>query len=353
MSKTIDAYYKTGIPLLDIIIGGAGIPVPSIMEFFGSEGGSKTTLALYLATKFLNNFENSEFIYIDAEFKLDEKRFNYIIYNSGIEKDRVEIIRSNIIEDIFDDLSKRLESNALEGKKTIIVLDSIANLMSKTNEGKGYSGAKDAAIIAGKLTELSYKIYRSKSQLILINQVRDNLQTGRGLRTPKGRYIKHISPIRVKISRDAKVTTKIGDLEIEEGIVVKLETEKNQMFIPRMTAKLFINNEKGVDELRSIFEQLKEYKIIQQSGAWSIFKYGDYNLKFRGYNEFKKKIKENPELLPLFAYLFYKRFVNISPLSKAKLIKDLWKYEEKFGFEKTELTDEEKKLLEYLEINND
>lgn len=357
--KDVKTYYKTPIPHLNIILGGAGVPLPSIIEMFGSEGGAKTTIALFFASQFLKNFKNSRFLYIDTEFKLDEKRFDYIMFNNNISKDRYEIFRSNYIEDIFDKLEEEYRKAGIEEVKLIAVLDSIANTISKpkkkrkkngeeVEESKGYSGAKDASLITSRLTSLSADVFKANSQLIIINQVRDNLSTGRGFRTPKGRHLKHIVPIRIKVSKDGKVAKKIGDVEVEEGITVKLEIEKNQLFIPRFMTKLFVHNEKGVDVIYNIHEQLKEFKIVSQAGAWTSFKYGDYNLKWRGLSEFKKVITENPDLLDLFTYLMYQRFMNISPLAKVKMIDDVWELEERFGFEKTELTEKEKELYEYL-----
>lgn len=338
--------YKTPIAHLNLILGGSGIQIPSIIEFFGSENSAKSTLAQFLAIHFLKSFSQSKLFYINSEFKLDEKRFDYIMFNNGIDKKQYEIWPNNILEDIGQELEKRLKEAELDEVPLLITWDSVANVKSKDSSGAGYSGAKDAAMISSMLSNISELLYKTNSHLLVINQVRDNLG-GKGFRTPKGRALKHLAVIRCKLQCEKKVMKKVDGVEIEDGIVVNVKTEKNQLFIPRLNTKLYIQNETGVNVSASIHEVCKAFNIFSSAGAWTSFKYGDYNFKWRGITEFADLLAANEELLELLSYLLIKKYSGISHLVKIKLIDDLWRLEDKFGFEKTELTDKEKEMLEH------
>ena len=266
------------------------------------------------------------------------------MYINDINKDRYEIWSNNILEDIGVELEKRLKEAELDEVPLMVIWDSVANVKSKDAGSGGYSGAKDANLITGILSGISELLYKANSQLLVINQVRDNLG-GKGFRTPKGRALKHLAAIRCKLQCERKVVKKVDGVEVEDGIVINVKTEKNQLFIPRLNTKLYIQNETGVNVPASIHEVCKAFNIFSSAGAWTSFKYGDYNFKWRGISEFAELLAGNDELLDLLSYSLLKKYVGISSLVKIKMIEELWKYEEKFGLEKTELTENEKEML--------
>lgn len=320
-------FYKTGITQLDVILCGKGVKYPSIIEIFGSENTSKSTIAQHFFSCFLSQVKNSKCIYINTEFKSDEVRFDYILNNFNLDKDRVNLIEKNNINEIKDILLSELKSAKLDGINLVIVIDSVANMIDGSSSG-GYSGAKDTIALTGMLTSISELLYKTNSHLIIINQVRDNMG-GYGLRTPKGRALKHLAGIRCKLKQTKSFKKKIGGIEIEQGILVQLETVKNQYFLPNLSCYLFIDNEKGVDTNLSIIENAKSLNIISQSGAWSVLKLQDeelgldFNFKWRSVDDFKELCSKEPKLLPALNYLILSRYSIISDLSKLKLEEDI------------------------------
>ena len=75
-------------PKMNYITYG-GLPLGRIVEFFGEEGGGKTTTALDMIANFQNMYPDKEVLYIDAENTLDKEWAVKI----GVDVDRITLFQ--------------------------------------------------------------------------------------------------------------------------------------------------------------------------------------------------------------------------------------------------------------------
>jgi RecA/RadA recombinase len=347
--------FKTPLRNFDIIVGGCGIPQPSIIELWGVKDSGKTTLAQQLPIWFIKYNKSvgkkAKNIYIDSELKLDAQRFFYMAFNEGVNpEDDIIILQTNEISEIFSAIENTLKDAIYDEISYFIVWDSIADITTKevkTKDKGGYVEAKITAEFTAKMPIISSLIHKTSSVLLLLNQARQNLKTGMGYVSKRGEYLKHKDLIKIRMS-GSKIEKKYGDLKVKGDVLSEAVVEKNHYFDAGLSTLIYITSE-GIDVLRSLYESLKAYGIIGQTGAWSIFKFKDFDLKWRGYNEFVKLVSEKPELIRIFEYLIMKKFAK-SPLAVVKMIDDIWQIEEEFGWEKTELDENSKKLYDYVKF---
>jgi len=337
-------YFKTDIPYLDIVLSGNGFKLGKIYEIFGVESSAKSTVAQFFVKKFQEKI-NGKVLYIDTENAFDLRRFAYM----GGSLDNFEVFTSVIIEDILEKINEELDNAYINNQPVFIVFDTIASTITRKEKEKGEFSegiTKRPRILSTVFPQLADKIAKTNSALVLVNQVYDLIQGVGGKRSKGGRAIRYFSSVRIEVSRIKDIVKKQGDLEIPEAIFVKLKTIKNKLFYPRLEIPLYIHNEKGVLEIESIIEFLVDNKIVSKAGGWKRFKFGDIDFKFNNADSFIKQSTDIPNFKEILQYIIIKRYINISPLVKVKLIDWLNEIEEKLNIEKTNLSEYESYLAQ-------
>lgn len=330
-----------------------GIPKGKATEFFGPEGGGKTTAALDVvgqAQKFArkqweeqleeitqelttlqekNNKSDKDKIkklielkekleedgprkavYVDAENTLDEDwaRLN------GVDTESLILIRpqDQTAEQILQMMLDIIDTGLVE----IIVLDSVPMLVSQqlydqTLEKKSYAG------IAGALTEFSRrvspKISKHHTALVIINQVREDLENPYNMyNTPGGRALKHLYALRIYCRKGAFLDDKNQEIpnskaDNPSGNKAELKIIKTKVCKPdRLIGFHTINYSKGIDVMNDTVEMALLYGFIALTGSWykfidpstgEIMTLGDgTELKFQGRPALLKYLEEDEEL---------------------------------------------------------
>lgn len=169
-------------PRLNYMLYG-GIPQGRLIEFFGSEGGGKTTSALDIVKNAQQMFPEKRVLYIDCERTLDTEWAKLL----GVNIDELILFRpeTETAEQIFEVALKFMDS----GEISLCILDSIGVMVSaqayeKTMEERTYGGISQA------LTLFSRKAVpicaRNHCTLIGINQMRDDMGSMYGGETTTG-----------------------------------------------------------------------------------------------------------------------------------------------------------------------
>lgn len=330
-----------------------GVPVGKSTEFFGPEGGGKTTSALdvvgqaqkaasakwekqvseseseleILETK--NNKSDKDRIkklkayveqlhldgprkavYIDAENTLDEEWAQ----KNGVDTDALYLIKPE------DQTAEQVLQIALDlidtGSVEILVIDSIPMLVSQqvfdqTLEKKSYGG------IAGALTDfsrrVSHKISTNHTALVTINQSRDDLGNEYNIyHTPGGRAWKHLHALRIYCRKGTFLDEKNQEIpaskaQTPNGNKGDLRIVKTKVCKPdRITGFHTINYSKGIDVMNDTIEMAVQYGFITQSGAWfyimdgpggEVMTLGDNStLRFQGRPALLKYLEDDSEL---------------------------------------------------------
>ena len=279
-----------------------GLAVGRIIEFFGEEGGGKTTTALDIVANHQNMFPDRDVLYIDAENTLDIEWAQKL----GVDVDRLYLLQpeSQSAEQIFDFICECVSS----GEVGLWVIDSLAALMSSQELEKDMDEATYAGI-SKPLTRFSKKIEMlNKHQCtgIGINQVRDKLNSPYGgTTTPGGHAWKFFCSTRIEFRRGKYFDEKGNDLsrsaETPAGNYVLAHIEKTKTAPPsRKEGQYRIRYDIGIDYLADLVDVAILYDIIDKHGAW--FTIIDTETgevlqdKIQGQANVFKLLDENPEI---------------------------------------------------------
>lgn len=330
-----------------------GIPKGKSTEFFGPEGGGKTTAALDVtgqAQKAAKIAWGKELGEVSAE--LD----NLIAKNNKSDKDRIKKLQERQLKletdgprkAVYFDTENTLDEDWAQkngvdtealylvrpddqtaeqvlqmvldivdtGLVEILVIDSIPMLVSQqifdqTLEKKSYGG------IAGALTEfsrrISSKISRHHTALLSINQSRDDLANEYNLyNTPGGRAWKHLHALRIYCQKgmfldDNNQEIATSKAQTPNGNKGNLKIIKTKVCKPdRLTGFHTINYSKGIDVMNDTVEMAVQYGFIVLAGSWyriidpstgEIMTLGDNTeLKFQGRPKLLAYLEEDTDL---------------------------------------------------------
>lgn len=289
-------------PLLNWATYG-GIPRNKITEFHGAPGGGKTTTAVDVCKNavkiFHEEFEESvttmrsqvstgkkelagpledlidqgpkKVFYLDLEHAFDKKWSAKL----GLSKSDIEIMQPPNVpaEDILQTVQEIIET----GEVGMVVLDSIPSLVPKAELEKKY-GEKTVASLAGLLNVFMRKIVsiltRYECTLLMINQIRDNMDNPYVVNTPGGQAPKFYASLRMLFRLGSPVDFVGNELpastENPAGYIVnaKLVKQKSAPW-DRKLGTYYLMTQTGI---REDFDYAKlaisKYGIIKKSGAW-------------------------------------------------------------------------------------
>ncbi|CAN5182567.1 recombinase RecA [soil metagenome] len=254
---------STGSILIDHAIGIGGLPVGRIVEIFGPEASGKTTLAMHAIAQAQQRGGICAFI--DAEHAMDP------VYatNLGINIDDLIISQPDYGEQALDIAEMLIRSGAVD----IIVIDSVAALVPKAelegDMGDSHMGLQ-ARLMSQALRKLTPVVHKSKTVLIFINQIRQNI--GAMPFAPKetttgGNALKFYASLRLDVRRIASI--KRDERHIGNTIVVKIV--KNKVAPPFRQVKLDLLFSEGISKELELLDAAIENKVLIQSGSWISF----------------------------------------------------------------------------------
>lgn len=289
-------------PLLNYATYG-GIPRNKITEFFGNNGGGKSSTAIDICHNAIELFhqewehkcndmrkklENGKkewagpledleeqgpkkVLYLDLEHSFDNKWASKM----GITSDAIDVMQppDTPAEDILQTLQEIVET----GEVGLVVLDSIPSLVTKAELDKKY-GERTVSSLAGLMTVFMRKIVpiltRYECTLLMINQIRDNMDNPYVINTPGGNAIKFYCSLRILFRLGSPVDFLGNELpqstENPAGYIVnaKLVKQKTAAF-DRKLGSYFLMSQSGI---RPDFDYAKlavtKYGMIKKAGAW-------------------------------------------------------------------------------------
>lgn len=289
-------------PLMNYCTYG-GIPRYKITEFFGSEGGGKTTTAVDIcknAIKIFNEEYQAEVdtlrelflsgnktadgelenltdrgpqrvLYIDLEHAFDGKWSETL----GISESDMDIMQPpNVVaEDILQTIMEIVET----GEVGLVVLDSIPSLIPRTELEKKL-GEKTVAALAGLLCIFCRKIIslltRYKCTLLMINQIRDNLNNPYVVNTPGGKAPKFYASLRIQFRIGKPVDFLGNELPVNTEnpagylVVASLVKQKSAPW-DRKQGTYYLMCQSGIrPDFDYALLAINKYGIIHKAGAW-------------------------------------------------------------------------------------
>lgn len=248
-----------------------GIPIGKVTEFYGEEGGGKTTTALDIVANYQQMPDAKQVLYLDVENTLDKKWAEKL----NVDVDKLIILqpKAQSAEEIFDIILQAVET----GEVGLWVLDSIGVMASeqeweKDMNEKTYGGISQSLTRFGKKIEMLNARYGCTG--IGINQERADMNSPYGgTKTVGGFAWKYICSARLRFSKGKFLDEKGNELsrsaDTPVGNLVMMSMTKNKTCSSdRRTGQYTINYAHGIDYLRDLIDTAIRFDIIQKSGAW-------------------------------------------------------------------------------------
>ena len=289
-------------PLLNYSTYG-GIPRNLITEFCGNPGGGKSTTAVDICKNSIEIFQEEyeeqlaqlqekaqsgdkqakaevadlqdlgpkKVLYVDLEHTFDAAWSKTL----GIDNDVINIMQPPNVpgEEILQTVQDLIET----GQIGLVVIDSVPSLVTKRELDKKY-GEVTVASQAGLLTVFCRKIVpiltRHKCTLLLINQIRDNMDNPYVIQTPGGKALKFYCSLRMLFKIGSPVDFLGNELpasaENPSGSIITAKILK-QKSAPwdRRNGSYYLMYNSGI-RVDMDYAQLaiKKYGFIRKGGAW-------------------------------------------------------------------------------------
>lgn len=280
-----------------------GVPRNAMIEFYGEPSGGKSTTAIDICKTacdifrkehedalehlrrtispgnrssqgLLNDLEDrgpKRVLYIDLEHSFDRAWASTL----GLGDTDIDIMQPPdvVAEDILQTVLELIST----GEVGLIVLDSIPSLVPRAVLEKKL-GERTVASLAGLMTTFCTKVIplltRYETTLIIINQIRDNMDNPYVVKTPGGQAIKFYSSLRIYFKIGTPVDFLGNELpmntENPAGYIVNAKLTK-QKTAPhdRKNATYYLMTQTGI---RPDYDYanlaIKKYGIIHKAGAW-------------------------------------------------------------------------------------
>lgn len=275
---------STGSLSLDMALGGTGIPRGRIIEIFGPESSGKTTLALHCCAEAQK--ANGIAAIIDAEHAFDPSWAKKI----GVDLNLLMVSQPSSGEEAMQICEALVKSNAVD----VVIVDSVAALVPK-QELEGEIGDShvglQARLMSQSMRKLTGAISKSKTAVILINQIREKIGVmfGSPETTPGGRALKFYASCRVDVRRIGAL--KEGEEQV--GQRVKCKIVKNKVAPPFRVAEFDMMHNNGISYEGDLLDLGTAHNIVNRSGAW--FKLGETYLG-QGKEKARNFLIENPKV---------------------------------------------------------
>ena len=277
------------LPRIDKQFGG-GLPFGRMIEIAGKNAGGKSTIAFHAAR--VATSLGCIVVLIDVEGTADRVRLSHL----GIDVSKVMVKQPNPDEGInltVEEIGKTVEDTLAVFKKNypntpvIYIWDSVGQTPSKVELDKDYGeqnvGAR-AKAITQFITKVAPQISETKSMLIAINQIRDDIGGNpmfNTMKVPGGKAWEHYASLRIEVKK--KTAIKKGTEKI--GHVMGVKVNKSKVSRPHTEEDAYLISDNGIDYEYNIAHMAKDANIIKAPG--SSFEYVDSN------GEIHKQKREN------------------------------------------------------------
>jgi len=262
------------LPRVDRILGG-GLPFGRMVEIYGKPGGGKSVTTHHAAR--VAAALGCIVVLIDVEGTADRERLAAI----GVDISKVLVKQPDeekgirlTVEEIGTTIETTLQVFKAKYPDTPVVYiwDSVGQTPSIVELDKDFGdqnvGAR-AKAITQFVTKVAPQISESKSLLIGINQIRDNIggnQMFPTVNVPGGKSWEHYASLRLEIKKKGAIEKTVKGKKEKLGHLMGVKTQKSKVSRPFQEEDTFLISDNGLDYEYSIAKMAAEAKILPQVG---------------------------------------------------------------------------------------
>lgn len=287
---------STGSLTVDDALRVGGFVVGRISMIWGAEGMGKTTMMTLAMAEAQKKYPNRYVSLIDMEQKWD---WPYAI-KLGLDPTRARVYKPDHSEDVAD----MLKQQAASGLFSMIVVDSVGGMVTKTEQEKeaDESAMGKASQIITRMVKLSAVAARkNKVAVIIVNQVRANFASQKGGDLYSGpKALRHVTTcvLRLRRTSEAPYFAEVDGIEEKVGMQVAVYVERLNVAPEGRTAMINLFNQNsmlgtiGVDKADEAATFGVRCGLIQQtSAAWYLVD----GQKINGRKALVQWLREHPE----------------------------------------------------------
>ena len=270
---------SSGIISLDLSLNG-GIPLDKITEICGPPNSSKTSFVLNM----IKQNEDCVTAYLDIDNTIN---MNYL-ETLGIDIDSLVIAHPQTSEQLVQITEELIASGSVD----IIVVDSIASLISNEDLNSSMKKQSNNSTITDTIKKLSNLMYKSNCALVLINQIRNDLKSTKynSEVAIADRALNTYASVRL----DVRQTNELHKYDQIIGAKVKITIKKNKLAIKKgndVSVKHYYDS--GIDIIDDLLELACNAEIVNRTGSWYTYD----EIKLQGKPSMRNYLIRNEDIL--------------------------------------------------------
>lgn len=268
---SVENRIPTGLVPLDLTMGG-GIPMGRVIEIAAPNGVGKSNLAVQITKMAISM--GVKVVVIDVEGTMDSQHLNEM----GIDISKVFVKQNDpkdpaalSVEAVGEAMESAIELFSKYNEPVVFIWDSVGATPGKKTLEADFDNEQpgiQAKAVTKVMQKISPRITGSKSTLVAINQVRDDIGSMSFVKTyntPGGKALEHSYSLRYMLG-------KAGDIKKGTeymGHKVKFTNKKSKVSKPFQKAEQFLYGGMGLNEMVNIVytgEQLGFVKVPTAGG---------------------------------------------------------------------------------------
>ena len=270
----------TGLPALDLTMNG-GIPFGRVTQLFAENAVGKSTMAIQLIRQAIAM--DVWVVLIDVEGTAQGSKMERM----GVDTSKVLIKEASkkdpeglSIESIGETIESAIELLAKHDEPVLFIWDSVGASISRKTMADDFDSERpgvQAKAITKVIQKVAPQFTTSNSALLILNQVRSNIQTGFGggygptVSFPGGKNLEHALSLNYQMVNAGQVTRSVSvdgkQTRVLMGNKVKFKNKKSKVSPRNQEATQFLYGDLGFNEMVNVIFTAEELKMVKVTSA--------------------------------------------------------------------------------------
>ena len=270
----------TGLPALDLTMNG-GIPFGRVTQLFAENAVGKSTMAIQLIRQAIAM--DVWVVLIDVEGTAQGSKMERM----GVDTSKVLIKEASkkdpeglSIESIGETIESAIELLVKHDEPVLFIWDSVGASISRKTMEDDFDSERpgvQAKAITKVIQKVAPQFTTSNSALLILNQVRSNIQTGFGggygptVSFPGGKNLEHALSLNYQMVNAGQVTRSVSvdgkQTRVLMGNKVKFKNKKSKVSPRNQEATQFLYGDLGFNEMVNVIFIAEELKMVKVTSA--------------------------------------------------------------------------------------